>query len=374
MSLPSNRYLAVDVLRGLTVALMIVVNMSISETLSFGQLLHSTWNGLTATDVVFPTFLFVVGASMGFAQERYAAQGLGHFARKVGTRAALIFLLGFIVSNFPFLRIVDGQIVWTGLHDLRIMGVLQRIALAYTIASLVTVRGKAPGALIFSLVVLVLNVIVPALFGNGTLAGSAALKLDLFVFGASHLYQGDGVPYDPEGLLGTLPSAVNVLAGYMAIQYLRHHAVGRSLTVRDLISPAAFGAALILLAVALQGSLPLNKKLWTSTFVLCTVGIDLIVLAALVLSLDIWKLRGDVSGYCEVFGKNALAIYMMAELLMSVAWTVMVVTKPMFMWIYDEVFAAIGTKWASLVYALVFMQLCWSIAWILDKKRVYIRL
>lgn len=323
MSLPSNRCLAVDVLRGLTVALMIVVNMSISETLSFGQLLHSTWNGLTATDVVFPTFLFVVGASMGFAQERYAAQGLGYFARKVGTRAALIFLLGFIVSNFPFMRIMDGHIIWTSLHDLRIMGVLQRIALAYAIASLVTVRGKAPGALIFSLIVLILNVIVPALFGNGTLAGSAALKLDLFVFGASHLYQGEGVPYDPEGLLGTLPSAVNVLAGYMAIQYLRHRATIGPLSLRDLLPMAGLGFAFVVIVIAFQGWLPLNKKLWTSSFVLCTVGIDLVVLSALVL----------------------------------------------FMWVYDEVFAAIGGKWASLVYALVFMQLCWSIAWILDKRK-----
>lgn len=374
MSTSTDRYLAVDVLRGLTVALMIVVNMSISDELSFAPLLHSVWNGFTPTDWVFPTFLFVVGASMGFTQGRYAGQGMDAFARKVGGRAALIFLFGFIVSNFPFFRLIDDHIVWTQLADLRIMGVLQRIALAYAIASLVTVRGGVRAALVFSLIVLVLNVAVMKLCGDGSLAGSAALKLDLWAFGPGHLYQGEGQPYDPEGLLGTLPAVVNVLCGYVAIRYLRQCTAKGAVTMRDLAPMSGLGVALVLLSVAGNGWVPVNKKLWTSTFVLCTVGLDLMVLAVLVIVLDIWKRRGAISGYFEVFGKNALAIYMIGELLMSLTWTFQAGHQPLFMSVYTAVFAGIGGKWGAFVYALAFAQFCWLIAWVMDRKRVYIRL
>ncbi|ESQ85209.1 hypothetical protein AEAC466_05725 [Asticcacaulis sp. AC466] len=369
MALPSNRFLAVDVLRGLTLALMIVVNMSISDSLSFSQLLHSTWNGFTLTDAVFPTFLFVVGNALGFTLERYETQGRGVLLRKVAVRTGIIFLCGVVVSNFPFFSLHGGVVHWESVSQLRIMGVLQRIALTYALATLIVHFAGARGAVIYILAALIGNVWVNAAFGDNTLTGNAALKLDTFLLGASHLYHGEGVPYDPEGLLGTFPSVINVLAGYLVVRYVREHSQGR------MALPLLFGAGLLLLglSLALNGWIPINKKLWTSTYVLCTTGLDLIVFAALIQLVDVWKV-GWLSSYFEIFGKNALAIYILAELSMSIAWTLQVGPHPLFMWIFEAGFRWVGGKWASLLFALAFAQVCWLLAFVMDRKRIYVRI
>jgi predicted acyltransferase len=369
MSLPSNRFQAVDVLRGLTLALMIVVNMSISDTLSFSQLLHSTWNGFTLTDAVFPTFLFVMGNALGFTLERYETQGRTVLLRKVAVRTGIMFLCGLVVSNFPFFTFQDGAVHWESLSQLRIMGVLQRISLAYALATLIVHVSGIRGAVIYIAAALIGNVWLNAAFGDNTLAGNAALKLDTFVLGASHLYRGEGMPYDPEGLLGTFPAVVNVLAGYLAVRYVRERPEGRT--------PLPFlfsaGLVLIVLSLALNGWVPINKKLWTSTYVLCTTGLDLVVLSALILLVDVWKVRW-LPAYFEIFGKNALAIYILAELLMALAWTIQVGAHPLFLWIFEAGFHWLPGKWASLLFALAFAQICWLVAFIMDRKRIYVRI
>lgn len=363
-----NRYLSIDVMRGMTLALMIVVNMSISDELSYHQLLHATWHGFTLTDAVFPSFLFAVGASLAFSLERYQSQGSAAFHAKVFKRTALIFFCGWVISNFPFFRLGDdGRLAWLAIGDLRILGVLQRIALTYAIAALLLNLAGLRGAMLYSLAALLGYWWLLATFGDYSLAGNAALKLDDFLLGASHLYKGEGLPFDPEGLLGTLPAVVNVLAGYAAITYLRQQqraAITRFVTV---------GIGLLAVALLWDAYFPINKKLWTSSYVACTVGIDLLALALLVQFIDILGLRSGFS-YFEVFGKNTLAIYLFAEILMAIAWTVKVGDQALFMWVYSNGFQWwAGAKFGSFLLALAFMHFCWLVARGLDRKRIYIR-
>ena len=142
-------------MRGMTLVLMIIVNMSISEEKSYGPLLHAVWHGLTLTDLVFPTFLFVVGASLSFAMDKYQRMGTSAVLKKVATRTALIFLCGFLLYWFPFFQLeANGRWGVIPLENTRILGVLQRIALCYGLASLIIHFGKVRGAFAYSLVAL----------------------------------------------------------------------------------------------------------------------------------------------------------------------------------------------------------------------------
>jgi predicted acyltransferase len=191
----------------------------------------------------------------------------------------------------------------------------------------------------------------------------------MLILGATHLYKGEGIPFDPEGILGTLPSVVNLLAGYAAVIWLRRRPVDIGTTGRILVA----GAVFLTLALIWNIQLPINKKLWTSSYVLCTVGIDLLILGALVLVIDIWGVRSGTR-YFEVFGKNTLFIYVLAEILMAVSWTVQINKQPMFMWIYSNGFQWwAGGKVGSLLFAIAFAQFCWMIGYMMDKKRIYIR-
>jgi predicted acyltransferase len=371
MSALVQRSEAIDVLRGMTLALMIVVNMSISEDKSYGPLLHAVWHGLTLTDLVFPTFLFVVGTAMSFTLEKY--QNLGHAAllQKVFWRTALIFLCGYLLYWFPFVEFDKaGQLALLPLAKTRILGVLQRIALAYGLAALLLHYGKQRGAIVFSVVTLLGYWWIMAVAGDYTLGGNAAVKLDLYLLGEAHLYRGEGVPFDPEGLLGTLPSVVNVLAGYFAGRLLRDRGPGFESIAKLML----WGAVLIALALCWSAVFPLNKKLWTSSYVLCGIGVDLCLLALLVYVIDVLALR-RWTYFFEVFGKNTLFIYLLAEILMSTLWLGHVGKLALFDWLYLNAFQWwAGDKNGSLLFALVFMLGCWQIGYVMDKKQIYIKL
>ena len=277
------------------------------------------------------------------------------------------------MSNFPFLSIVQGQVAWHSIDTLRIMGVLQRIALTYFLAASLLYFVRWRGALLGAVVLLAIGGGIALGFGDHSLTGSAVVRIDTAMLGARHLYQLEGAPFDPEGLLGTLPATANVLAGYLAVTFLRHRAAKGRLVGRDLAAMAATGGGLVLLALALHPVDPINKKLWTTAYTLLTIGIDVVVLAMLVQLVDRWRAtRG--TGYFATFGKNALAIYIVADLTMAIAWTLPVGHVALFRWVYDHGFAWIGGKWASLVMALAFAQICWALAWLLDRQRIYVKL
>lgn len=366
-----NRSRSIDVLRGMTLALMIVVNMSISDTLSYAPLLHAAWHGLTLTDVVFPTFLFAVGTSMSVTLERYQRMGQPALLKKLFTRAALIFLCGYLLYWFPFFQFdKSGQLAMLPLANTRIPGVLQRIALCYLFAALILHYMKVRGAAVFCVVALLGYWWVMWAFGDYTLNGNAALKLDRLLLGEAHLYRGEGIAFDPEGILGTLPSIVNVLAGYFAGRFV----IGKGSGYESIAKLMMAGALLIVVALAWSSVFPLNKKLWTSSYVLCTAGIDLCALAMLAYAIDV---RGKCSwaGFFEVFGRNTLFLYLVAEVLMAVLWLVKIGDLALFDWIYRHLFQAwAGDKNGSLLFALIFMLGCWLLGYVMDKKRIYIKL
>jgi predicted acyltransferase len=365
----SNRYLSLDVFRGLDVTLMIMVN-SLGSPNTYSSLLHANWHGFTLTDLVFPTFLFVVGSSMSFSMAKYAVMGHGAVLKKIFTRAAIIFLLGYLSYWFPFVR-VDAAGEWfiKPMDETRIFGVLQRIALCYMLAALIIHYVGIRGALYFSVVALIGYWMILNLFGDLTLAGNAARKLDIWLIGEKHMHRGDGMAFDPEGLLGTLPATVNVIMGYAAALYLRRGGKTNE-TLRNLL---LVGVSLVVVAVLWNAAFPINKKLWTSSFVLFTVGIDLAILAALVFVVDI---AGQTrwTYFFETFGRNTLFIYLFSEIFVVLLRTFSAGDVSLHSWIFQNLFIS----WASehngaVLFAVWVMLSCWMVGYLMDRKKIYIK-
>lgn len=371
MGRTGQRFRAIDVLRGLTLALMIVVNMQIGPGKSYPPLLHSAWNGLTPTDVVFPTFMFLVGAALSITLEKYAGLGDAAVIRKIATRTVLIFLCGYILYWFPFFKPdTTGHFVLEPLAQTRILGVLQRIAIGYGAAALIIYYGGRTAALSFSVSVLLGYWGLMYVFGDYSFAGNAAIKLDKLVLGEAHMYHGEGVAFDPEGILSTLPAIANVLAGYLAARYVRDHGTGRFTIIRLLL----FGAICVAVALWWNAAFPINKKLWTSSFVLCTVGIDLGALAILIRAVPQAQDR-RWTYFFEVFGRNTLFIYLLAEAGQILLQSIYIGQQTSFEWLYAVGFAPwAGDEPGSLLYAVVYMLCCWLVAYALDRKRIYIKL
>ncbi|WP_374583748.1 acyltransferase family protein [Pseudoduganella sp.] len=352
---PAARYQSLDVLRGLTVALMIIVNTPGSWNHVYAPLLHAPWHGFTPTDWVFPSFLFVVGNALAFTLPRYAGMGERAVLARIGKRSAIIIALGLGLCLLPKL---GGP-----LSEMRLPGVLQRIGLCFAIAALVLHYLGARGALAFSALALLGHWLVLALFGDYSLQGNAGRAIDLWLFGASHLYQGEGLPFDPEGALGTLPATVNVIAGYFAGCYLRE----RGANGRSLATLAAAGLALAVLALCWAPLLPINKKLWTGSYVLLSTGTALLVLAALAWLVELRGVRGWTY-FFEVFGKNTLFIYLLSQV------AVVALEKGGWYAPLAATLAPVGSpQAASLAFALLFTLACWLAGYLLDRKRIYIK-
>jgi predicted acyltransferase len=367
-----RRFLALDVFRGLAVALMIVVNTPGPGAHPYPWLVHASWFGFTGADVVFPSFLFAVGCSMVFAFRR--PMGHGAFAAKVLRRAALIFALGFLMYWYPFVHRVDGS-GWAlnPLADTRIMGVLQRIALCYALAAF-AVRYLSPLSLVtLSAVLLVgywsllLNFDPAEPFAKLTNAGT---RLDLALLGQSHLYRRDG-GFDPEGLLGTLPATVNVIVGYLAARYLTA-APDRE---RAMAPMALAGLILALAALAWSPWFPVGKKLWTGSFVLLTCGIDLVVLAGLAGLLE-GRPPNPAARFFQVFGANPLVVYLFSELFVTTLQLVQIAPGVgLYDWIGERLFqAAVPGPVGSLLCAIAYTLVCWLVGYVLARRNVVVRL
>ncbi len=369
MSLTQNRYLSLDVFRGMDVALMIVVN-SLGSSNTYSPLLHADWNGFTLTDLVFPTFLFVVGNSMSFSMAKYESMGDAAVWKKVLKRTAVIFLLGYLGYWFPFFDVNEaGEWFLKPISETRIFGVLQRIALCYMFASLIIHYFKVKGALLFSVFALIAYRLILGLFGDLTLEGNVGNKIDLWLVGESHLYHGEGVPFDPEGLLSTLPAIVNVIAGYVAGVFLQHNGQ----TYETLAKLLMAGTLLVVLGIWWDLLFPINKKLWTSSYVLLTVGIDLVVLAFLVFIVDMAK-RTQWTYFFQVFGRNTLFIYLLSEIFVVLMWTFSVGEHSLYGWIYQTFFQSwAGDYNGSVLFAIWVMLTCWVVGYLLDKRRLYIK-
>jgi predicted acyltransferase len=372
MSKPAARFLSLDVFRGLTVCLMIVVNTAGPGAKAYTQLVHAPWFGFTAADAVFPSFLFAVGCSMAFAFSRPIPTN--EFMAKVLRRAALIFLLGFLMYWFPFVKMVDGHWALIPFADTRVMGVLQRIALCYMLAAF-AVRWLSPRLIVALSAALLLGYWAILMTLGDPAAplsklGNAGTHLDLFLIGQNHLYRKDG-GFDPEGLLGTLPSTVNVLAGYLAARFLKENPGSQSAMARMAIA----GVVLILAGLAWSPLFPIAKKLWTGSFVLLTVGIDLVLLAGLTKLLE-GKDSNPGTYFFQVFGLNPLVIYLFSELFVIVLGMIQVAPGVgIYEWVGVNIFQALAPgAFGSLLCAVAYTLVCWLLGYVMARRGIVVKL
>ncbi|HET9977762.1 MAG TPA: heparan-alpha-glucosaminide N-acetyltransferase domain-containing protein [Burkholderiaceae bacterium] len=374
----SPRSAALDALRGAAVALMILVNNPGSWGHIYPPLAHAAWHGVTPTDLVFPFFLCAVGASMAFALD--AAAPARAFWPKVLQRAAIIFALGLFLNASPFVRwSAAGELVARDWPSLRVMGVLQRIALAYLGAAVVVRLVGLHRAWLAAALLLLAYWVACVTLATGpdpySLEGFFGTALDRALLGPAHLYPGEGVPFDPEGLASTWPAIAQVLLGAAAGRWLQRGPADAALALRLFVA----AALLLALGYAWALAMPLNKKLWTSSYVVHTTGLALATLALLVTALDLRGRRGAALTLAIAFGRNALLVFFLSGLVPRVlalirwrdgdAWT-----SPL-RWAYEHAFAWIpgDPRLGSLAYALAVLAAFAVVAAALDRRRWYWR-
>lgn len=364
----TKRIEALDALRGLTVAAMILFNNPGSWSAQYAPLKHAQWNGLTPTDLAFPFFVFIMGVSAFLSLRKYGQTGrlraTGHILR----RSVLMYLVGMALVCFgPLCR---GTFSFEGM---RILGVLQRLALTYLFGALLLVYIPRRAHLWVSAAILTAYALLMGLCGGYAHdASNLVARIDVAVLGASHLIKETGdagvFAFEPEGLLSTLPSVAHFLLGAYAGSIL----AGGEDTVTKVKRIALFGALLLICGFLLQYAVPVNKKLWTSTFVLVTSGGASLLLA---LMMELIDLRGKrfATGFLKTFGTNALLSYALS----SVVAVVMSVT-PAKHFVYSKLiypaFSWAGPELPSLVHALFFVALIWLLVLPLYKRKIFIKL
>jgi predicted acyltransferase len=377
MEQANNRFLSLDVFRGLTICFMIIVNTGGSGATPFAPLEHARWFGFTPTDLVFPSFLFAVGNAMSFSQKKFIDMATGSILLTIFKRTAIIFLLGYLMYWFPFVHQTPNGIAIAPISHTRIFGVLQRIALCYMFASLIVYFFKSTTAVIIISVVLLVGYWgALLLFGDSAapygMLTNAGTYLDKFLLGDNHLYHGEGVAFDPEGILSTFPAIVNVICGYFAGKFIQEKGKGYETIAKLML----FGALFIFIALFWNMTFPIAKKLWSSPFVLLTVGIDLLIISSLIYIVEILNFnKGNWTAFFTTVGKNPLPVYLFSELFVVVLYMINVDGKTnLFDWV-NKVFFQVVAPGAigSLFFAVSYMLLCWCFGKILDKNKIYLR-
>jgi len=366
-----NRLLSLDVFRGLTIAGMVLVNNPGTWSAIYWPLEHAKWNGWTPTDLVFPFFLFIVGVAIPLAFGRRVETGgtKRDLYIKVIRRTLIIFGLGLFLSGFPFFH----------LADIRIPGVLQRIAVCYLCASLIFLKTKAGWQVILSAALLVIywllmtQVAAPGFVaGDLSKEGSLASYVDRVVLGP-HIWK-QGKVYDPEGILSTIPAVVTTLLGLLTGQWLR--------TDRDQLEKVArlfvAGAICVIIGWAWNPFFPINKSLWTSSYVLFTGGLGLQLLALLYWLIDIKNYRRWSLPFV-VFGVNAIALFVGTGLMVKSMGLIFMPSSDgtkisLQGWIFRNLFLSWAEPInASLAYAIAFILLWLILMWLLYRKRIFIK-
>jgi predicted acyltransferase len=370
----ATRLISLDVLRGLTVAFMILVNNAGDGERSYGQLRHSVWSGCTLTDLVFPMFLFIMGVSMALSFEGRLAKGVppGGIALQVLRRATVIVGLGLLLNALPNFD----------LAGLRYCGVLQRIGICYLVGSLVLLYLRPLGTAIVAVLatvgywVLLTKVAVPGVGYPGIdvavldPVNNLASYVDRLLIPQIHRYHHSF--YDVEGVLSTIPALATVLAGTLTALWLRHPmAPGRRLGGMALAS-----AMLLAGAFAWSRSLPFNKRLWTSSYVLLTAGVSIGLFALLIWIVDEKGWFPRLRTPWLVFGTNALAAYILSEIVSIAIGSIHFAQgETVQQWLYQLLPKALGPDgFRSLVWSVLFDAACFLPMLALYRKRIFIKL
>ncbi len=379
----TKRLLSVDVLRGLTIAFMILVNDPGNGRVSYRALDHADWNGFTPTDLVFPTFLFLVGLALVLSYTRREAQGSrGAFLLHALWRTVLLFAIGIALNGFPLYP-------W---HTLRIYGVLQRIALCFGVGSLLLAFTRNDRRRVAVLGCVLVGCLLGywALMRLAPVPGYGLPGRDVPLLDRDanlvawldrgllpgRLYEGTR---DPEGLLSTIPAVGTLVLGMLTGLWLQ--------TARPVQQKLKGLLAAGLLALVCGGvwnlALPINKKLWTSSYVLWAAGWSLVLLALFYWLCDVRGLRGRGWTPLLVFGRNAIASYVLSEVLAALSFIVALPVSrgpghgfaPVHSLVYAHAFSGLGSPaFGSALYALAFVAMCWLPMAQLYRRGVFLKL
>lgn len=361
---PSGRLLSIDALRGFFIAAMIIVNTPGSWDFVYAPLLHASWNGWTPTDVIFPGFLFIVGISIVLSMQHKIPSADQY--RRIVTRSLKLFGLGLLIAVFYYPLGVDNYPWWQEqVEQVRIMGVLQRIALVYAACALIVFHFNTMGWLLFAValptiywaLMLYAPFDVMGLEFTGTLIHGTnyAAYIDDLVLGRDHVYFDQILPfaYDPEGLLSTLPAISSGLLGALAGKLI----VNRGAASFPVL--AIGGALLTVIGLYLDELIPINKTLWTPSYVVLMAGISMILTAAAILFIDGLAFKKPVASFL-VAGSNATAFYVLSALLTRLFIMIPIAETSLQGWLYGEVFQpAFGNYGGSLAFAIAFLVLCY---------------
>ncbi len=377
-----TRLLSLDVFRGMTIAGMVLVNNPGMWSQIYSPLKHAEWHGATPTDFVFPFFLFIVGIAVTLALGKRVESGginLGIYT-KIFRRALIIFALGLFLAAFPFYNFSTGE--WLDISNLRIMGVLQRIAVCYLVASLIFVRTNwkqqamiaAALLLVYWALMTLINVPGCEITTFNDKACNLAAYLDRVILTENHIWKSSKV-FDPEGILSTIPAIATTLAGVLCGHWLRN----RRDDYERVAAMFFFGVVLTALGWAWSFWFPINKLLWTSSYVVYTAGLALCFLGFCYWLVDIKNYKKWAKPFV-IFGVNALALFVFSGLMAKLFGIIKVGADAegksisLQKWIFDSIFLPFASPInASLMYAISYILLWLFLMWLLYRKRIYIK-
>ncbi|MBQ8443086.1 MAG: DUF5009 domain-containing protein [Bacteroides sp.] len=388
----NKRILALDILRGFTIAGMILVNNPGSWGHIYAPLRHAEWNGLTPTDLVFPFFMFIMGISTYISLKKYNFEFSQAAALKILKRTIVIFLIGCAIGWFSrFCRYWVSApedlsffenlwaSVWT-FDRMRILGVMQRLALCYGAASIIalTVKHKRIPYIIATLLI---GYFVLLMCGNGFAYNETNILsvVDRAILTPVHMYKDNGI--DPEGLLSTIPSIAHVLLGFYVGKLMLDNSRSEdrmSFLNSQIITLFLVGTILTFAGFLLSYGCPINKKIWSPTFVLTTCGLASSFLALLIWIIDI-KGKKKWSMFFEAFGVNPLFMYVLGGVLSILFGTVRFPWEDGMISIHTFLYKIVlvpvfGNLLGSLMFALLFVTITWCIGYQLYKRKIYIKI
>jgi predicted acyltransferase len=376
-----KRLTSLDVFRGMTITGMILVNMAGVAEQVYPSLLHADWNGCTPTDLVFPFFLFIIGVAIAFSLSKYTnvpnlyipPLSKGSLYWRIVRRSVILFALGLLLNGF-------WNYDW---KTIRIMGVLQRISLAYLLATLIVLNLPRRGqwAIAFLLLIgywLAMSLIPVPGYGVGNLSreGNLGAYIDRLLIGTAHLYKGDNYNSmgDPEGLFSTLPAVVSVLLGHFTGEWLRKQPI-KSSTSMDLV---LVGLSCLVVGEVWGFWFPINKKLWTSSYVIFTTGWALILLAACYEWIEVRSQHRWGKPF-EIMGLNAIFVFvasvLMIKTLVKTHIGVGEKAPSTYEWIYAHLFVPwVGAMNGSLLFALITVLFWWLVLYGMYRQRWFIKI
>ncbi|MBD2577814.1 heparan-alpha-glucosaminide N-acetyltransferase domain-containing protein [Oscillatoria sp. FACHB-1406] len=364
----AKRLKSLDVFRGMAIAGMILVNTPGSWDHIYPPLEHAEWDGFTPTDLVFPAFLFISGVAMAFSLAKYLTDNnrpTGNVYARIARRCLLLFALGLMLNSANLLL---------GLQkNLRILGVLQRIAIAYFFGAIAVLNLPRRALWLGSAFLLlyywwaVTSIPVPG-FGSGnlTLEGNLVGYIDRTLLGQQFMYK--QAPFDPEGLFSTLPAIVTVIAGYLTGDYLRRAPIKSSTSVNLLL----FGLGSLVIGYLWGNIFPVNKQLWTSSYVLVSAGWSLLLLAACYEAIEVRKIEKWGFPF-EVMGANAIFLFVASGLVTRMFYVLKVgageKAPSLYAWIYENGFVPwAGELNGSLLFAIATVALWWLVLYGMYRK------